>query len=86
MLKWVDKKKALQWLSNNSSYVNSVGLSSKRISKIITNFQNPTIEEGKIISEVQNISESLNTTIKIIKDLMYIQSINQNGEFIYTPK
>lgn len=47
LIRYVDKNKASQWLSGNSSYVNSAGLSSRRIANIINNFQNPAIPKEK---------------------------------------
>ncbi|MEG2819994.1 MAG: hypothetical protein RR868_04505, partial [Muribaculaceae bacterium] len=47
LLLWADTKKASQWLSNNSSYVNLVGLSPKRIANKIKSFDTPAIQDVK---------------------------------------
>ncbi|MDR1563184.1 MAG: hypothetical protein LBS54_08935, partial [Dysgonamonadaceae bacterium] len=47
LLKWVDTKKALNWLADNTSNVRSVGLSTKSIAKVIQNFKNPTLSTEK---------------------------------------
>lgn len=41
LILWIDKEKASKWLANHSSNVNAVGLSPKRIAKVIQNFVNP---------------------------------------------
>ncbi|GHV67592.1 hypothetical protein FACS1894199_13390 [Bacteroidia bacterium] len=43
LLKWVDKEKALHWLSNASSNVSRLGLPIKRVAKVIESFVNPKI-------------------------------------------
>lgn len=75
LLKWVDKEKALRWLSNNSSDVNSVGQSSKRIANIIENFENPNILEGEISSSIDELSNELG--MKINKECTYPHNIIQ---------
>ena len=47
LLKWADTKKASDWLTNHASDVHAVGLSSKRIAKIINKFANYQNFEGK---------------------------------------
>jgi hypothetical protein len=41
LLSWVDKEKALNWLSNASSNVSRLGLPINRIAKVVINFDNP---------------------------------------------
>ncbi|MDR0972533.1 MAG: hypothetical protein LBM61_00930, partial [Prevotellaceae bacterium] len=45
LLYWVDKKKALNWLSNNASDVRSVGLPFKSVANIVQNFENPKLSD-----------------------------------------
>jgi hypothetical protein len=74
LLKWVDKEKALNWLSGSASNVHSTGLSTKRIANIIQNFGNPTIRE--------HISQSPQSPFKtIIAKKFYdlIKWLNKTG-------
>ncbi|MFA5228999.1 MAG: hypothetical protein WC446_04545 [Candidatus Paceibacterota bacterium] len=57
LLNWVDKNKALGWLANHSSNVNAVGLSAKRITNIIQEFENPTIEDKKDV-RLRNLDQA----------------------------
>lgn len=78
LLKWVDKKKALKWLSNNSSNVNSVGQSTKRIANIVENFENPTLEDGEIVSSVESLADELNTPVRIVRNVDEIKDEDSN--------
>ena len=49
LCRWADTKKASEWLTNNASYVHSVGLSPKRIAKIINSFVNNQFPEENLL-------------------------------------
>ena len=49
LCRWADTKKASEWLTNNVSYVHSVGLSPKRIAKIINSFVNNQFPEENLL-------------------------------------
>lgn len=74
LLKWVDKEKALVFMSNSSNPadVNNKTKGFNSATKIIESFKNPTTQVGKIISEIENISSSLNTPIHIVRDVKEI--------------
>lgn len=92
LLKWVDKEKALKWLSSHSSNVNAARLSSKRIANIIQSFKNPTILEGEISAGIDQLSEELGVPVKKVqsrKDLPEgIQRQMKNGRYpgLFDPK
>lgn len=73
-LKWVDKEKGLDWITsalhNFKQAQSDQNLSIEDFSsasKIVESFENPTIEQGKIVSAVENLADSLHTPIRIVK-------------------
>ncbi|MEG2151504.1 MAG: hypothetical protein RRY36_09830, partial [Bacteroidaceae bacterium] len=78
---YIDKKKAINYLHLSTPIAeasNSSELSS--ITKIIESFVNPTLEHGKIIAEIENLSEILHTPIRIVKDLKEISDSDKQLE------
>ncbi|MEG1839137.1 MAG: hypothetical protein RR220_07595 [Bacteroidaceae bacterium] len=78
---YIDKRKALDYLHLSAPIAeasNSSELSS--ITKIIESFVNPTLEHGKIIAEIENLSEILHTPIRIVKDLKEISDSDKQLE------
>jgi hypothetical protein len=49
LCRWADTKKASEWLTNNASNVHSVGLSLKRIAKVINSFVNNQFPEENLL-------------------------------------
>ena len=49
LCRWADTKKASEWLTNNASNVHSVGLSPKRIAKVINSFENNQFPEENLL-------------------------------------
>ena len=49
LCRWADTKKASEWLTNNASNVHSVGLSLKRITKVINSFENNQFSEENLL-------------------------------------
>lgn len=49
LCRWADTKKASEWLTNNASNVHSVGLSLKRIAKVINSFENNQFSEENLL-------------------------------------
>lgn len=70
-LRWVDKDKALNWFSSASQPVQQEITNQELYSatKIVESFENPTIEQGKIVSEVEALSDSLHAPVRIVKSV-----------------
>lgn len=67
---YIDKGKALNYLHLSAPIAeasNSSELSS--ITKIVESFENPTVEQGKIVSEVEDLADSLHTPVRIVRNL-----------------
>lgn len=65
---YIDKEKALNYLHLSAPIAeasNSSELSSA--TKIVESFENPTIEQGKIVSEVESLADSLHTPVRAVK-------------------
>lgn len=81
-LRWVDKEKGIDWISSvnpdESQEISDQHLSD--ITKIVENFENPTIEQGKIASEVDNLSDKLNTLVHVIRNVDEIVDSNTDLE------
>lgn len=81
-LRWVDKEKGIDWISSvnpdESQEISDQHLSD--ITKIVENFENPTIEQGKIVSEVDNLSDKLNTPVHVIRNVDEIVDSNTDLE------
>lgn len=71
LLKWVDKKKATDFISNSSTPANvdDKNSSFSSATKIVESFVNPTLDEGKISSAVDELASSLHIPIHIIRDI-----------------
>ncbi|WP_102408715.1 hypothetical protein [Parabacteroides bouchesdurhonensis] len=82
-LRWVDKEKALDWFSSASQPVQQE-ITNEELSsatKIVESFVNPTVEEGKITSAVDELTDNLNTPVQIIRNVDEItdnDSVQQN--------
>ena len=73
LLKWVNTEKALNWLSDNTSYVHSAGLSIKSIVKIIESFENPKLSQNNISSAVSE--PAINTQLNWSHDTEVISNL-----------
>lgn len=71
LAKYVNKEKALLFLSRHSAPIAETAANEELSSatKVVESFVNPTLEEGKISSSVEELSESLNTPVHIIRDV-----------------
>ena len=71
LLKWVDKKKATDFISNSSTPANvdDKNSSFSPATKIVESFVNPTLDEGKISSAVDELASGLHIPIHIIRDV-----------------
>lgn len=71
LLKWVDKKKATDFISNSSTPANvdDKNSSFSSATKIVESFVNPTLDEGKISSAVDELASGLHIPIHIIWDV-----------------
>lgn len=67
----LNKEKALHWIealpTHPGTPITNEELSSA--TKIVESFVNPTLDEGKISSAVEELSESLNALVRIIRDV-----------------
>ena len=99
LLKWVDKKKAYDYISTQwpnyigggnttegpESFVSDAGLGKRRshsadvaipdngnilsATKIIQNFENPSIVEGKIVAAAETLATELNTPLEFVREV-----------------
>jgi hypothetical protein len=79
LTKYVNKEKALLFLSRHSAPIAETAANEELSSatKVVESFVNPTLEEGKISSSVEELSESLNTPVHIIRDVNDITDANK---------
>lgn len=82
-LRWVDKQKGLDWLSSASRYVQQeIGDQDLSFAtKIMKSFVNPTVEEGKIVAEIDDLSNKLHTPVTIITDVNEIVDTSEKTQF-----
>lgn len=69
-LKYVDKGKTLPYISASAPIADATY--KKELSdatKIVENFENPTVEQGKITRTIEDLSSSLHTPVKIARTL-----------------
>lgn len=77
LMRYCDKKKIEDWITQQRSNSADVETQSLDIAtKIVKSFVNPTLEEGKITSAVDELASSLNTPVYIIKDVSEITDDN----------
>lgn len=50
------------------------------ITKIVKNFKNPTLEQGEIVSEIDDLSSKLHTPVTIINDVNEITDTNEKTQ------
>lgn len=78
---YINKEKALNYLHHSA--LRAEALSSSRLShatKIVESFENPTLEQGKISSSVNELSKSLHTPVKIIRNVNEITDADGKTE------
>lgn len=82
LLKWVDKKKATDFISNSSTPANvdDKNSSFSSATKIVESFVNPTLDEGKISSAVDELASGLHIPIHIIRDVNDITDDNKDTQ------
>lgn len=71
LLKWVDKEKASNFISTQWPNYIAGGNSTESlnsITNIVENFENPTLQEGKISSEIDRMSDELGVKVNKVKD------------------
>ena len=76
---FIDKEKALAFLYHQSAPIAATAANEELSSaaKVVKDFENPTLEEGKITSAVENLSELLHTPVKIIHNMDEIKDDNE---------
>ena len=76
-----DKKKALDWLGlvppKGTASLTKQELS---IANVIENFENPTLEDGKIVSSVESLADELNIPVRIVRDVNEIKDKDAEQE------
>ena len=66
---YINKEKALDWLGHSRSHPEPpANIELSRAAKIIQDFKNPTLETGKIVSHIENISSELNTPVHLVSE------------------
>ena len=83
LLEWVNKDKAINWLGIRRSNSADDAIPNNSLSSaanIVNDFQNPTLDEGKIVAAVEDLSNKLNTPIKIVKNTDEITDIDKKTE------
>lgn len=78
LLEYTDKKRMSEWFSKQRYNSAEVKKLFGRATKVVESFVNPTLEEGKISSSVEELSESLNTPVHIIRDVNEITDDNKS--------
>ena len=76
-----DKKKALDWLGlvppKGTASLTKQELS---IANVIENFENPTLEDGKIVSAVESLADDLNAPVRIVRNVNEIKDKDAEQE------
>lgn len=82
LLRWVDKKKAINWLGKQQSNSADVAIpyDSSTAANIVNNFENPTLVQGNILSEIELLSSSLNTPVRVVRDISEIKDSDKDLE------
>lgn len=72
LLRWADKEKILNWLTQQQSNSADVDTPIKDISvatNIVNSFENPTLTDGKKVATAEELSETLHTPIRIVRNV-----------------
>ena len=77
LLEYADKERMSEWFSKQRYNSAEVKKLFGRATKVVESFVNPTLEEGKITSAADELSENLNTPVHIIRDVNEITDDNQ---------
>lgn len=78
-LKYAEKNKFSSWIAQQMPHATDLAISTRELNvatNIVGSFVNPTLDEGKITSSVEELSETLNTPVHIIKDTSEITDDN----------
>lgn len=82
LMRWVDKEKAINWLGKqqfNSADV-AIPYDSSTAANIVNSFDNPTLDNGNILSEIELLSSSLNTPVRVVRDISEIKDSDKDLE------
>ena len=72
LLRWADKEKILNWLTQQQSNSADVDTPIKDISvatNIVNSFENPTLTDGKKVATAEELSKTLHTPIRIVRNV-----------------
>ena len=72
---YINKEKAQEFLLHQSAPIAAASANSElsTTTKIVENFKNPTISEGKMVAAANELADSLNTEVEIVADPGQIQ-------------
>lgn len=82
-LKYAEKNKFSSWIAQQMPHATDLAISTRELNvatNIVGSFINPTLDEGKITSSVEELSETLNTPVRIIKDASEITDDNLGAQ------
>ncbi len=73
LLEYTDKKRMSEWLSKQRYNSAEVKQLYGRATKIVENFENPTLEDGEIVSAVESLADDLNAPVRIVRNVDEIE-------------
>ena len=69
LLEYVDKQKMVEWLSKQRYNSADVRKLFNHVTNIVNNFENPTLTDGKKVATAEELSETLHTPIRIVRNV-----------------
>ena len=69
LLEYVDKQKMVEWLSKQRYNSAEVRKLFNHATNIVNNFENPTLTDGKKVATAEELSETLHTPIRIVRNV-----------------
>lgn len=69
LLEYVDKQKMVEWLSKQRSNSAEVRKLFNHATNIVNSFENPTLTDGKKVATAEELSETLHTPIRIVRNV-----------------
>lgn len=77
LLEYVDKQKMVEWLSKQRYNSAEVRKLFNHATNIVNNFENPTLTDGKKVATAEELSETLHTPIRIVRN---VNDIHDDGK------
>lgn len=69
LLEYVDKQKMVEWLSKQRYNSAEVRKLFNHVTNIVNSFENPTLTDGKKVATAEELSETLHTPIRIVRNV-----------------